>query len=620
MQHFSIDGQRYEISNEARYSAALGRWVAAVSARMDVGLTAGAYDTEAARANKTALASACTAAIASGSSLRLGAGTFAVDTTSSSTGVAYVTGGHLVVEGAGMDATTIKCGPLTLTEASILFYVAAGKTLVLRNLTLEGPTLLHASEAADGSNANTCFGVFHQGNGTLIFENVRFTRQGQCFKADALVAASSKGCHVYLRGCIVKGRQMGCLVNEGTDATTASFTAIDTIFEKDSDQFTFSSSAGHNCYINQGVSVNVIGCKFWGTVANGYGLHLYAGTGLVPRYTRIVGTEFRNTPYTILTNSLGPTFIDDCSFVSGSEGNAHIIPTNDFYVTNCRFQKTSTDSGYCIADDLGANARGVISNCSFNNGGSNGYLNFLRRTMTDETKPWIVRDCHFYNVKTGGNAIIGTGGRIDFDKCWFYTTTGNDLTNITKGYYTFSGCHFSSSTVPYLTNSAGALTVELNDNDFTGVGFQIDDTAANAIVVRGRNNLTGGTGNVYLNGGTATHVTGHMQMPPGLATHSASGGYLSIHGGDMAVINTGGTPAYDGLDIAAPAAGAALPLYGGAELTLVAQQAFTLNHGTGTSGRKFVLSTGANKTVAANTSIKLRYVPALSAWLEVSAL
>ena len=579
----------------------------------------------------------------------------------------------MMFEGDGIERTVIQVTPDTLTSSSILFYVNQGVNIRLTNMTLKGPTALHSSEAADGSNANTCFAIFHEGGGGEIhIDCCRMTQFNQCIKTDtnltqaawtastvygtvgtrrtnggkvyrvteAGTSASAggptgtgaditdgtvhwafvgpySGCKISISGGLIQGRSLGVLMLEGADADAVEFHAIGAEFSHDSNAFT---GQHHNLYISRGVALFLHACIFNKAVS--YAVHYYGSSGLVPRGARVSNCHFdKNVVRSIITNPLIDTVIDACTFRGGDRTSSHITVAGPFLVSNCQFINTSTSAeSYCIIDDQGVAAEGSVIGCVFNEGGHNGYVYQIRRMETDTSKPWIIAGCRFFNALSRGFIFgMSSGGRVEFHDCSFFTAVAANLMTVQAGYFVLIGNRFHGPKRPYFGNTNGALTLVVESNDFD-VGsncFSITRSNSNSIKVYGHGNKFGAN-NPFVVSGATSDIEGHLELEHRWGSYTHSSGLLTIYGGNAVLIDQGSTPAYDDITISNASAVRHADVLFGTTLLLAAKQSFTLNHNTGTGQSKILLKGASNRTISANESILLRHSPALAAWIEVS--
>lgn len=582
-------------------------------------LTASAtYDASIASANRSTLNEAVATAITNGNGLvKIGAGTFPIYTQDTPAAVinAY---GDIVIEGAGRDVTILQMGPMTLTADSHLFYVTAGHRLILKNLTILGPTLLTAVELADGTNAHPCMAVFHEGNGAVELENVRTSGQFHAIFTDALSAASGKGAQVKITHSVIGARSQGLFHTEGSDPLTAICEVTDSVVQGDTN--IFSGNQHHGLYLNHGVSSRLSGVRFKGFPL-GHAVHYLGGTGKA-RFVDWSQLYFdTDVNYCMLTNRFATTKMSGIGIAAGAGFLSGITVAGPIEASDISFVTQSTANvGYCIEDTVGS--AGQAAECSFrgvsfNRGGAAGFLYHIYRAQGTDTTPWFFSDCKHFGVGATGMIMLLDAGRTSFLRSdWYTAVASGDLFSAKIGTHEFEKCRNFTSSTPIMRSQSGNAEYRLYYNDWgisTG-SVQFIKDGGGTLTVRGKGNLFGTRGPFC----SSTSVIGHMQLPHGLGTATVAAPLLTISEGDGFNLNTAATPAFDDISILNTNAVASANNLHATEITLFAVQAFSLNHNTGSSRTKILTASGQVKTVLANESVKLRFISAANAWVEVA--
>ena len=309
-------------------------------------------------------------------------------------------------------------------------------------------------------------------------------------------------------------------------------------------------------------------------------------------------------------------------------------------IIGCNFGALQGIGQSFIDSNFGGSAALVkVMNCTFNRGyGATGHESgHILNIFKDVAKPWIFENCDFYDGPVGSRSVFWTGGRCELINCrWLANPmTAQFCVSVRGGFVKLLNCYNASNKPQCYTEAKYDADVEVEFIGCQGasgsVNFQLQQGTGGKITrVHGHSNrwyesVEGSTGgNQYVSGTSLQQ--GDLQFGYGFGTpvRHGAGPYVfqANWNRDTYELDWGSTPQFTDIEIAdGGALGNGTPyvfpnrITNGA-ITLIAKQAFELNHNAGTAGAKILLKGAVNKTVAANESVRLRRSAALDAWVE----
>lgn len=425
------------------------------------------------------------ASIKSSVSLYFPSGIYAFDLARSNTAAIFVEMGTSVIfRGDGPTRTVLKGTNYPQDPGGNLFYVQRTGNLRLENLKLEGP------DTGIFNDSHISFGIYNEGGGSsIILRDVHTSLFQQAILMDGNLTRT--GGKLHATNCQIRSRGIGVRTNDGNDRDAVECVFINCDFSDDDDATT---EAHHNLYISNGVSLKVLGCRF--TKSRNRAIRRSEGNRLFSARFNIYSNCFFGAGVSdgVETTHTGETLIENCVFETGANTSV-VIKAGGVTIRGCIFTARS-DASYAIDDSLGSSSTILIDGCSFNRDGGNNGLHFVRHQggfeeSPDETLPWIVTNCRFYNSSVDGAPLFWSRGRLTLRNCEFYTTNASRAGVIRSGKVLMENVSLFGSEDFFINDAEGKTEVELVDcRTLSNVPFAtIDSVPGGAgVTLSGRGN------------------------------------------------------------------------------------------------------------------------------------
>lgn len=477
-----------------------------------VGLVLGAGQSQATRlANRAALALAATNAQSSGRLLRLPPGIIETEFDASNTGIVVT---NLICTGAGKHQTILTYFPEAPGFAYYGFSVSAGGRLILRDVTLKGPTNT-ASASTAGVHYNGYADSVTNSFGYTLLENVIVaTNFSRAFQSDAGSVVTNHGgdvTHEFV-DCDFSADSQGVAVFSG-NGIKKKLHARGTYFRKAG-----TTDQHHLIYVHPIVDMALSNCRFGQTALNGYGIHNYSGsTDLINNYNYVENCVFESGVSQGILNE-APMRIAGCEFRTSRGG---IIAGNTNWVTGCLFRGTNTAT-YMFSTYGSSPIETTMRDCSFYSplgmscavGSASNVTWQIYNTIFACTGPGLLLNSDGVTCHLTGGEFLMNGRGIDCsasdlfvrdvsfrgDATIFFGAIrlqGTTVTNIV----TVNDCRFLSTTRGMLTESGWVGKLSGANNDFGGTDLEQSSDVRHYIQARSGlfTNAVASAGSVSLN-------------------------------------------------------------------------------------------------------------------------
>jgi hypothetical protein len=539
--------------------------------------------------SRAAIQAAITAGITYKRPVRIPAGNYYVDISSTTLDVAA----DASIHGDGIGRTVLIYGPDSIAArgpgSSLGFQLYGAANVTLEDMTLRGPL--------EADVTSLTIGILHViGDGLTTLRRVRTERFTYGVKLNV--------CSIEAFDCYFGASLMGVLHGDGAIRRTGLFRNC--IFDVDETSVDPDVTGEHCYYVNRGNNVDLEGCIF--RRAPSTGLHIWGSAGLVTaEYVRVVNCIFESgiLGHQLITNTNTFNQISGCRFIASTGDSLKLWGTSGGTIQDCIFQGTP---GYTILDE-GTTATWRFSDCTF--GGAP--IGNVYRQMSTAVASVIFGGCTF-DVSTASIAEcrLETAGEMEFRNCRFNSPNVTYNIRQDNGRVRVLGCEFTRAGALIFSQPAwGPTELDVFDNVWRTtptanvLGLVKGSFAA---TIRGaRNRFASLWSGSFTGAGTAW--SGHLQFNEGRGADLTSAATITVGlTSDTYRVAAGGVAT---IDTIAVSGNFLLPLISG-KIRLIALGAWTLSTAGNIAPRG-----GANKTLAAGDAVELVYDPVGSKWREV---